>query len=274
MKKPRKTITYQFAKPVLILLFFYAIIICTHAQTPIDSSRIVRVLTYNIYHGETMNGDFDLDRIANVIKSVKPDLVALQEVDFKTKRVKKLDLVTELGIRTGMAPLFGKAMSYDDGEYGEGILSNYSFLSTKNHALHGREGKEPRSALEVNVVLKSGDTIRFIGTHLDHTNDETDRINQARQLAGLYATDSRPAILVGDLNALPKSMPINILSEQWTRSFSKDEPTWPSDNPRKKIDYILFRPAKRWRVLEMRVIDEKNASDHRPVLAVLELLSN
>ena len=117
-------------------------------------------------------------------------------------------MVTELGVRTGLAPLFDKAMSYDDGEYGEGILSNFSFLSTKNHPLTCREGNEPRSALEVNVVLKSGDTICFMGTHLDHTSDETDRINQAKQMSGLYTKDNRPAILTGDLNALPESAPI------------------------------------------------------------------
>ena len=266
-----KKSTYS-ARSIFIFMVFCAIVINTQAQIPVDSSRIVRVLTYNIYHGETMKGDFDLDRIANVIKSVRPDLVALQEVDFKTNRVKKLDLVTELGVRTGLAPLFGKAMSYDDGEYGEGVLSGFSFLYTKNHPLISQEGKEPRSALEVNVVLKSGDIIRFIGTHLDHTRDETDRINQAKQLVELFAKDNRPAILTGDLNALPESTPIQILSMDWSRSFSENLPTWPSDNPSKKIDYILFKPAIRWRVLETRVINEKIASDHCPVLAILELL--
>lgn len=102
-------------------------------QETLDSTKIVRVLTYNIYHGATMNNDFDLESIAKVIRSVSPDLVALQEVDFKTNRAKKMDLATELGKLTGMAPLFGKAMSYDDGEYGEGILSKYSFNQTKNY---------------------------------------------------------------------------------------------------------------------------------------------
>lgn len=36
----------------------------------------------------------------------------------------------------------------------------------------------------------------------------------------------------------------------------------------------MYRPRNRWRVLESRVIDEKIASDHCPVLAVLELLPN
>ena len=55
-------------------------------------------------------------------------------------------------------------------------------------------------------------------------------------------------------------------------SFSENIPTVPAISPKSKIDSILFRPAKRWRVLETSVIVEEVASDHRPVLSILELL--
>ena len=256
-----------------ILLFIILILsVNSQGQSPLDSSKIIRVLTYNIYHGETMRGDFNLDTIAGVIKSLNPDLVALQEVDFKTERAKKMDLAMELAQRTGLVPLFGKAMDFSGGEYGEAILSRYTFFSTRNHALGGTEGREPRSALEVNVELRSGDIIRFIGTHLDHTRDETDRINQATKLNNLFSKDDTPSILAGDLNARPESKTMEILLKEWAKSSSENTPTSPSANPRAKIDYILFRPAKRWRVIETRVIDEKVGSDHCPFLSVLELL--
>jgi len=89
------------------------------SQTDADRSRVLSVLSFNILHGATMKGDFDLDVIAKVIKDVNPDFVALQEVDFKTNRAKQYDLATELGWRTKMAPLFARAMPYDGGEYGE-----------------------------------------------------------------------------------------------------------------------------------------------------------
>ena len=241
------------------------------AQAP-DSSRIVRVLTYNILHGKTLKGDFDLDLIASVISKEKPDLVALQEVDYKTNRSKKYDLVTELGIRTGLSPLFARAMYYDDGEYGEGILSKYTFLTTTNHPLPYTEGKEPRAAAEVNVVIKSGDTIRFVGTHLDHESDGHNRFIQAEEVNRVLKRDDVPTILVGDLNETPENRAMQLLFKDWERSFADNVFTFPSDEPIKKIDYVLFRPAHRWRVLEKRVIDERVASDHRPVLVVLELL--
>ncbi len=220
-----------------------------------------------------MKGDFDLDLIASVIKNLDPDLVALQEVDFKTGRARNMDLVTELGYRTGMSPLFGKAMNYDGGEYGEGILSKYSFKSTRVHPLQFSDGHEPRAALEVEVELENGSVISFIGTHLDHVKDPGDRIMQAKQINELLEKIGHPAILAGDLNALPGSDPIQILRKKWTLSDTKDlKPTFPSSGPIRKIDYIMYAPAKSWKVIETRVIDEKVASDHSPYFVVLELL--
>lgn len=241
-------------------------------QMSVDSSRLVRVLTYNILHGETLKGDFDLDRIAAVIIATDPDLVALQEVDFRTKRARNMDLASELGQRTGLVPLFGRAMPFDGGEYGEGILSRYSFIRTQNHPLPFQEGREPRSALEVQVLLPGGDTLSFIGTHLDHIRDETDRIAQASRLNALFAQRNIPTILSGDLNARPESTAMSILFEEWKESDPEHEATSPSMAPRSKIDYILYRPINRWRVIESRVICDTIASDHCAVLSVLELL--
>jgi endonuclease/exonuclease/phosphatase family metal-dependent hydrolase len=244
------------------------------AQHPIDSSRIVRVLTFNILHGATTHGDFDLDVIANVINTVNPDLVALQEVDFKTNRAKKYDLATELGWRTHMVSLFARAMYYDDGEYGEAVLSDYTLLNSRNVALPHQVGSEPRAALEILCALGSGDTIAFIGTHLDHLNDETDRVAQAKKLNEVFGTNKYPTIMAGDFNAIPGSAPINLLEEIWMPSFRRDRLafTFPSNGPVKKIDYIMFYPKNRWRVLETEVICDTIASDHCAYLAALELL--
>jgi endonuclease/exonuclease/phosphatase family metal-dependent hydrolase len=171
-----------------------------------------------------------------------------------------------------MSPLFARAMPYDGGEYGEGVLSKYTFLTSINHPLPYTEGKEPRAAAEIQVKIKSGDVIRFVGTHLDHEKDPHNRFIQAQELNKVLTQDDLPSILVGDLNETPDQKGMQLLFQKWERSFKTDEPTFPSDNPIKKIDYILFRPANRWRVLETKVIDEQVASDHRPVLVVLELL--
>ena len=200
----------------LILILTLAIGHFSKAQEVNDSSKIVKVLSFNILHGATTRHDFNLDLIAQVIIDANPDFVAMQEVDFKTDRAKNYDLVTELGWRAKLVPLFARAMPYDGGEYGEGVLSRYSFLTTRNVALPYSPGNEPRAALEITTVLPSGDTISFIGTHLDHLMDETDKVAQAKEINQVFSENKYPTIIAGDLNDVPGSTTINILEEFWT----------------------------------------------------------
>lgn len=251
---------------------------CAQLDAP-DSSRIIRVLTFNIWHGEIHYKDAAADYesslqiLAELIQKADPDLVALQEVDNRTGRSRGLDLLGELALLTRMNPLFGATMAFDGGEYGLGILSKYSFQCSKLHRLHSPDGSEPRAALEAIVVISSGDTLRFISTHFDH-GETAIRTLQARDVNTFFTRDKLPVILAGDLNAVPGSDPIAILEKHWKISSSLLEPTAPSHAPRSKIDYIMYRPQEKWRLVESRVIEEKVASDHNPVLAVFELLKN
>ena len=256
---------------IVVLLFLSGHIV---GQKKSAKKNYVKVLTLNILHGATTKGDFNLDIIANVIKKAGADFVALQEVDFKTNRAKKYDLPTELGFRTKMTSVFGRAMYYDGGEYGEGVLSKYTFLSTRNVALPYTKGNEPRAALEVVSVLKSGDTIAFVGTHLDHLKEDTDRVSQVKEINKVFSKAKYPTILTGDLNDTPNSKAIQILEEFWQASYYKGNPkkTYPSDMPTEKIDYVLFYPKNKWRVVSRKTICDTIASDHCGYLVTLELL--
>jgi endonuclease/exonuclease/phosphatase family metal-dependent hydrolase len=261
------------SKIVLIILLVFGICAGGCASVKPSSPCRISVLTYNIYHGADANGNSNLDAVAKIINSLKPDLVALQEVDNKTTRAKGLDLTAELSQRTGMQGIFGKAMDYAGGGYGEAVLTRHPIIYTKNNLLPHTPKTEPRAALEIQIELPGGEKVVFVGTHLDHLRDQINRMNQAGRINELYLDNNLPMILVGDLNAAPGSDPINLLSQQWSYAAQDDpQPTMPSVKPRRKIDYIMYKPKERWKVIEVRVIDEKVASDHCPVFAVLELL--
>lgn len=231
----------------------------------------INVLSFNILHGATTEGTFDLDYIARVIREAKPDLVALQEVDFKTGRARGLDLATELAQRTGMTSVFARAMDHDGGEYGEAILSRYSFESTRRIPLPHSGDNEPRIAIEATMKLPNGETIRFLGTHLDHAS-QADREAQAQALNDAVRESAIPTVLAGDFNATPDSKTIAILEEFWTIAGADNPaPTFPSREPTIKIDYVMFAPADRWQVQNTRVIQDEVASDHCAYLATLTL---
>lgn len=231
----------------------------------------LKVMSFNILHGATTKNDFNLDTIAGVINKYRPDLVALQEVDFKTNRAKRYDLPTEIGIRTKMTSLFARAMYYDDGEYGEAVLSNLTFVGSENIPLPHLPTSEPRAALLTKVKTKKGNIIQFVGTHLDHLRDNTDRLMQAKAINKALGQTELPTLLVGDLNDGPDSETLLILSKHFKKPQipAANKNTWPADSPRVCLDHILLNGPENWEVLDYEVICENYASDHCIVVATL-----
>ena len=52
----------------------------------------LRVATFNILHGRTVGGDVDPARLQMSIRRLKPDILALQEVDIDQERSGRADL--------------------------------------------------------------------------------------------------------------------------------------------------------------------------------------
>lgn len=239
----------------------------------------LRLLTYNIHHGEGVDGKLDLERIARVIRSVDPDVVALQEVDRKTTRTKSVDQPHELARLTALRFVFGDNIALQGGHYGNAVLSRFAIRSSRNLKLPRFDDGEQRGLLDVELDWPESSPdqarLRLLATHFDHRPNGRERDASARSINELLQGHERqPAVLLGDLNATPDSTSLKELQSQWTRTNDQPVPTFPVDQPRHQIDHILFRPANRWKVIETRVLDEAVASDHRPFLAVLELLSD
>lgn len=238
----------------------------------------LRVLTYNIHHGEGADGKFDYDRLAAIIKSVEPDLVALQEVDVKTRRSSGVDQAAVLGELTGMHHYFAEAMPYQGGSYGEAVLSRHPIVARYTHKLRADAEQEPRAVAVVSIEPWQQFPMRVVfgGTHLCHQSGAT-RLRQVRSIVGNRAYDGSATILAGDFNFTPDSEPYRVMiASGWAdaaAAVGDPRPTVPADDPQQRIDYVFLRPANAWRVVEVRVLDEPVASDHCPVLVVLEYIA-
>jgi endonuclease/exonuclease/phosphatase family metal-dependent hydrolase len=249
---------------------FLALMVCLPAWA---ACKEVRVLTYNIHHGEGIDGKFDLARIAKVIRQSRADIVALQEVDQRTKRIGGVDTLTTLAELTRRRPVFGKSMEFDGGEYGNALLVRGDILRHTVHPIPTSLGNEPRSILRAEVRLDNcRHPILVMATHWDHKS-QTDRLAGA-ELANQLANESidLPAILAGDFNANPDNPAVRFLSGTWMISgASAALHTYPVEKPSIQIDYILARPNAAWSLRGARVLPEILASDHRPLLATLRL---
>jgi endonuclease/exonuclease/phosphatase family metal-dependent hydrolase len=237
--------------------------------TPYPRTDTLRILAYNTHHGEGMDGVLDLERIAGVISEVNPDLVALQEIDRVVERTGVVDQAADYGLLTGLEPIFGDFMEYQGGHYGMALLSGLPVLDWTNHRLPS--GAEPRSALTARVRLPAtGREALISGIHFYRTEEE--RLAQAQALAEALDDEEGYVILAGDFNSTRDSPVMESLAEEWAITHKQGLPnTFPADDPTREIDFIVFRPKSGFRVLEHRFLEEKVASDHRPVLLVLEL---
>jgi endonuclease/exonuclease/phosphatase family metal-dependent hydrolase len=234
----------------------------------------LRVLSYNIHHCEGVDAKLDLERIAAVIRAAEPDLVALQEVDQRVRRSRSVDQPAELARLTGMKAVFGQNIPLEGGGYGNAVLSRLPIVRQQNHKLPNVDAGEQRGVLEVELDAP-GDKqpLLFLATHLDHRRDDRERLASAKAIAELAAGQGeRPMLLVGDLNATPDSAVMTEFGKSWRRANDEILPTIPVNQPARQIDYVMLRPAERWKVIDVKVIDEPVASDHLPILATVELL--
>lgn len=232
----------------------------------------LRVMTYNIHHGEGIDGKLDLERIAAVINSVAPDFVALQEVDNQTERTNKVDQVKVLSELTGLHYAYGKALDFQGGAYGNAFLSRYPIEQSKVHILPKSADREQRVFLQSNVKIANEKMITFIATHLDNSS-AVDRMAAVEMMDTLLPGMTNPILFAGDMNAVPESAEMTTLMKTFTPAIMNAPLlTSPAENPRRQIDYIFYYPSSRWQTKKVEVLDEAVASDHRALMAVIELL--
>ena len=235
--------------------------------------RTLRVMTYNIHIGKGTDGKADLARIAGVIKAADPDVVAVQEVDVRTRRsgtdVHQLDELVKL---TGMHGRFGKARDYDGGEYGQAILSRQPIENLVVHKLPGDGVQEERIALLTTIKQpRPLPDLLFVGTHLHHVGEDR-RLPQAAEVNRVLKdpiASGAAVILAGDLNAKPDGAVMKRMREVWDDTGDPAKLTFPANKPDRNIDYVLLPKGHKWEVVSTKVIDEPMASDHRPVVVEL-----
>ncbi|MEW4566561.1 endonuclease/exonuclease/phosphatase family protein [Tautonia sp. JC769] len=234
----------------------------------------LRVLSYNMNHGEGIDARIDLNRITAAIEAAQPDLIALQEVDRGMARTGRIDQARLLAGRLGMEHAFGENFAFLGGSFGNAVLSRRPITDHENHPLPAPSGGEPRGALSATVSLSDGGpAIRIISTQFDHRQDDRNRLASADWLATLAESpDALPTILAGDLNASPASPTVQTLGSRWTPASLRPLPTVPADAPRAAFDHLFVAPADRWSIVEVRALDAPEASDHRPLLLVLDWL--
>jgi endonuclease/exonuclease/phosphatase family metal-dependent hydrolase len=223
----------------------------------------VRVLTWNIWwrHGAFAERQLAVER---VLTEQAADVVCLQEV-----------WANENGDHQGqlIADRLGYEMASTDGPFFNGwsvnnvVLSRFPIMHATTHALPSLDGSPSHRRAVVALLDTPSGQWPIVSTHLEHRFDHSaTRSVQARALLSLVnelrgdPTRDAPVIVGGDLNAVPDSdeirlltgrsaapIPGLVLNDCWEQVGDGPGHTWSAGNPNlatsawpnRRLDYLM-----------------------------------
>lgn len=243
------------------------------------ATKTIRIVSYNIHTCLGLDGRLSPSRIARVLATLSPDIIALQEVDVLRKRSGSMDQAQKIAAALEMKLCFHSSFNVADEKYGNAVLSRFPLEIIRSGTLpSSRPNQEPRSALWVKVDV-AGHAINVMNTHLGLSSAE--RLRQVDALLGdEWIENARcqgPVILCGDFNASPRSpvykrLTARLRDAQQENRLRRPQRTWFSPLPLARIDHVFVSPGLS--VLKADVLRTQlssAASDHLPLYVDVQL---
>jgi endonuclease/exonuclease/phosphatase family metal-dependent hydrolase len=278
------------------------------AQNPEPQAgpRPLRVMSYNIKHGQTNAActqppripgqppfpdcNLDLQASIDVMRAHNPDIIGVQEVDRFWARSASVDEPAVIAAGLGMdhycyaANLDHQPDTHADvpHQYGTVIVSRFPILDCSNTLLR-RTGTNEQRGLTRALINVRGVPLQFYNTHL-HTT-AADRLMQTADIASVI--DAAPAglkVLVGDFNARPTAVEMVPIFSRFLDAWREaGAPTVENPNgntspsnltglPTSRIDYDFVSPEVTVALAYVPIDSQTRlAADHYPVVADIAL---
>lgn len=221
----------------------------------------MRFMTWNVHGTFNLNTKFDLEGVCSIVRRWAPDVVALQEVDSRSRSD---DPFAKLAIAVGDHRVHAKSIVTQDGDYGQMLLSRFPFSDVPEIVDVSYREREPRRAIATGLLTPVGH-VRVVATHLGLSIHE--RYAQAQALVSLVKPGK--TVVLGDFNDWfwVKSVRRVLAQVCPNRTLLR---TFPARLPVLRLDRIYATPDSRFG----KVWTDREAgaySDHLPVIADIEI---
>ena len=232
----------------------------------------MKIMSFNTQHClNYIKRTIDFDIMAKTILDCDADIVGLNEMRGAGQVPEFTAQVEMLSELTGMKYFyFAKAIDVSKkGPYGNAILSKIPIINAENIPIPDPDHKICGKYYETRCILRAeleGGLVVVV-THFGLQPDEQKNAVKAV----LDTVCEKRCILMGDFNVTPENTvldPIRDIMKDTAEAFDMPKLSYPSDNPRRKIDYIFVSHDIE---VESADIPHIIASDHLPHIANVKI---
>jgi endonuclease/exonuclease/phosphatase family metal-dependent hydrolase len=250
---------------------------------PTTAARI-RVMHWNLHHGNDPNDKWAFPRQLDVIANAKPDVISLNEVEKLNSSYGNIDQAAEiakhLANKTGQTwyqyMVVGSGASKG---IGNAIISRFPLSAGSVCQL-----SSSRNAVRATMTI-NGRTVNLWSTHLA-VESGSYRVNEVNILLPCMAGYSQQRIVAGDFNASTSSTEIDLMTASYVDGWAKAKSLGVTANyagncdgctRNSRIDYLFVsKDAANLVLKSAEIIDTRDAkgvmpSDHKPMVATFEV---
>lgn len=227
----------------------------------------LRIVTYNIHRSRGMDRLIRPQRVAEVLRAVDADVIALQEVVGAGPRGSHIE---EIGAALGMGWVMAQTRELRGHQFGNVVLSRFPIVHHSQHDLTYKTCEE-RCMQRVDVDV-NGRTLHVYNVHLGTAILE--RRHQAQRLAAVVSNRhvTGPKIVLGDFNEWMRGLTTTLLSSRLKsvdlQQFMKRRRHYPGLFPILHLDHIYYDgPLEVTHIEVLRNRLSLVASDHLPLIA-------
>lgn len=234
----------------------------------------ITLMSYNTQHClNYVTREIDFDIMVDTIRKCGADIIGLQEMFNLGETEEFTEQTAVLAEKLGFYHYFAEATKLEKGKYpyGNGLLSRYPILEAETVIIPDPEVRTGKRYYETRCLLKAkldvAGGLNILVTHFGLNPDE--QVNAVNTVVANLETEK--CVLMGDFNVRPENELLQPIRERLfdtAELFEETKGSWPSDEPRGKIDYIFT--TKDLQVLNAD-IPAIVSSDHRPHIATIEL---